>query len=122
MVKNKNIIGILIILCLFLQIIFIGINFNIDSGNKHRYSHSLLKVKSLGSKVFHLARENLKTPGKTAQNKQVNPNVSYGSYKDFLPRDYSNINKLIDFRKYIRQAIPHYFNGSNYKNNYLRFS
>ncbi len=121
MVKTKNV-GILIILCLFLQIIFIGINLNIDSDYKYRNSHSFFKVKSLGNKVFHLARENLKTPGKTVHNKQNNPNFSYILYQDFLPRDYSNINKLIDFRKYIRQAIPHYFNGSNYKNNYLRFS
>ncbi len=115
MVKRKNIIGILIILCLFSQIIFIGINFNIGSGQKQRNSHSLVKVKSIGNKAFYVTRVNLKAPGKAAQNRQFNLNASYSFYKDFQPGNYSNINELIDFRKHIRQAIPHYFNCSNYK-------
>lgn len=122
MVKRKNIIGILIILCIFSQIIFIGINFNIDSGQKQKNSHSLVKVKSIGNKVFYVTRGNLKIPGKTAQSRQINLNVSHRFYKDFQQGNYSNINELIDFRKYIRQAIPHYFNCSNYKNNYLHCS
>jgi len=115
MVKKKNIISILIIIFLLFEISFISINYNIVSKNRTRNSHVLTNVKVLSNKAYCTVREDLKTPGRTTKVKPDTSNENCVVYSGFLIKDLSSFNEPIDYRKNIRQSIPHYFNGSNYK-------
>lgn len=115
MVKTKNIISILIIITLLLEISVISINYNIVSINRTRNSHVLTKVKVFSNKAYCVVREDLKTPSRTSKFKPDNSNENGVVFTGFIIKDLTNFNKPIDYRKNIRQSIPHYFNGSNYK-------
>lgn len=115
MAGRKNIIVILIIFSLLIGIAFIGVDNNIGTGSEPRTGHALSKAKALSNKYLYLVKEKLKFPGKLTQLKQNNLYRSFGILEGSLFRKLLNINEPIDYRKCIRQAIPHYFNGSNYK-------
>ncbi len=114
MSKRKYIISILIIFTLLLETLFICINYNIYSKNNHKNSYTFSKKISLTNKAVVFSRDKLKNCI-SARIKQTYPNPNNSYCVDFQIRSFSSFDKLIDYREYIRQSIPHYFNGSNYK-------
>ncbi len=114
MSKRKYIVSILIISTLLFETLFICINYNFFSKNNHKNSYAFSKKISLTNKAVVLSRDKLKNC-MSARIKQTYPNQSNSNCVVFQIRGFSSFDKLIDYREYIRQSIPHYFNGSNYK-------
>lgn len=114
MFKKKYIISILIVSTLLFETLFICINYNIYSKNNPKNSYALNKKISLTNKAVVLSRDKLKNCI-SARIKHTYPNQNNSNCVDFHKRGFSSFDKLIDYREYIRQSIPHYFNGSNYK-------
>lgn len=114
MTGRKYVISIIIILTILLEISFICINLNIYSKNNQKYSNTFSKRIFLTNKAAVLSTEKLKNCIST-RIKQTYPNQNNSYCFEYQIRIYSSSDKLIDYREYIRQSIPHYFNGSNYK-------
>ncbi len=114
MSKRKYIVSILIILTLLFETQFICINYNIFSKNNHKNNYALNKKISLTNKAVVFSRDKLKNCI-SVRVKQTYPNQNNTNCVDFHKRGFSSFDKLIDYREHIRQSIPHYFNGSNYK-------
>ncbi len=117
---NKKYISILIVSILLFESIFICINYSIVSKNNQKNSYAYNKKISLTNKAVVFSRDKLKN-SISVRVRQTYPNLNNSNCVDFHKISFSSFDKLIDYREYIRQSIPHYFNGSNYKINTSAF-
>ncbi len=88
-----------------------------DRLNTHSHnSRALILSSYVYADVLYIHNENQKT---SIQKCQINNSPFYIYHQiyteDFSIANYSIIREPIDYRKIIRQSIPHYFNGSKNK-------
>jgi|GEM_PF-2213063 len=114
MSRRDDIISVLIISALLLETLLICVNCNINSKYNQKYSVFFSKKFSWINKAVVVSRDKLKNYI-SARTKQTYSNQNNFYNIDFPISVFSSSDKLIDYREYIRQSIPHYFNGSNYK-------
>ncbi|MDP4092105.1 MAG: hypothetical protein Q8920_01960 [Bacillota bacterium] len=114
-----KLISLLIIALMIFQLIPSTLNCIEGLQGHTQNSKASLSTASIQTDASFIGRENQKT---SAQNIQLRNTSIY------LPKiscvDISNFcvsfqEMPFDFRKVIRQSIPHYFNGSKYKNNHF---
>lgn len=115
--RTVKLISLLIIVFIVFQLIPSNIACT-DGFQSHAQSSKML----LSERLFHtdnvyFNRENQKTQIHKVPIKNITINVQQLCIDDISLLNYSYHEEQFDLRKVIRQSIPHYFNGSKYRNN-----
>lgn len=117
MSKRKIVKIILILIITFLILQLVACSINHVSGFQHgiESSKSYFQAIYLNPGVLVFLKENYKLSVQHAQIKYSMLTIHGVSVQDIYSVKLLSQNHNFDYRKNIRQSIPHYFNGSAYK-------
>lgn len=117
--KTINYLSFIVILLIVIQLIPSSLTRVEGFDNHTQNSKVFLSSISFNSDILYIGRESQKTSIQKLQVKNASLCIPQISFEDISSINISFQEMPFDYQTAIRQSIPHYFNGSKYKNNHF---